>query len=154
MTKATPLPIPAGGFDTDEDEARWIEQTIVMRANEGLASIGLASVSLATKDLYELILLAIQAAGKRAVRQEIDRRRKAEAEMAVLRNAVAAMAEGKQSTFRARNGREVGIEADDGEKCWIVHNDLIHAAEVAAGMHKTARPPLPYRPKPVNEEAR
>ena len=31
------------------------------------------------------------------------------------------------STYKARNGREVGIEADDGEKCWIVHSDDIEA---------------------------
>jgi hypothetical protein len=35
------------------------------------------------------------------------------------------------SSYRARNGREVGIEADDGEKCYIVHSDQICALERA-----------------------
>lgn len=35
------------------------------------------------------------------------------------------------STFKARSGRDVGIEADDGEKCWIVHSDEITALEAA-----------------------
>ena len=38
---------------------------------------------------------------------------------------------GMSSTYKARNGREMGIEADDGEKCWIVHSDLIAALEGA-----------------------
>jgi hypothetical protein len=37
----------------------------------------------------------------------------------------------RRSTFRARNGREVGIEGDDGEKCWIVHSDQMTALEAA-----------------------
>lgn len=35
------------------------------------------------------------------------------------------------STFRARNGRDVGIEAEDGEKCFIVHSDQMFALEAA-----------------------
>lgn len=35
------------------------------------------------------------------------------------------------STYRARNGRDMGIEADDGEKCYIVHSDSIFALERA-----------------------
>jgi len=31
------------------------------------------------------------------------------------------------STYRARNGRIMSIEADDGEKCWIVHSDAFDA---------------------------
>jgi len=34
---------------------------------------------------------------------------------------------GMSGTFKARNGRDKGIEAEDGEKCWIVHSDLIEA---------------------------
>lgn len=37
----------------------------------------------------------------------------------------------KTSTFKARNGREIGIEADDGEKCYIVHSDQIFTLESA-----------------------
>lgn len=48
-----------------------------------------------------------------------------------LRDAASALLEGMQSTYRARNNRQVSIEADDGEKCWIVHSDLTHALEIA-----------------------
>lgn len=34
-------------------------------------------------------------------------------------------------TYKARNGREVSIQGDDGEKCWIVHSDEIAALEAA-----------------------
>lgn len=50
-----------------------------------------------------------------------------------LRTAIKAISDGKQSTFRHRV-KDVGIESDGGEKCWIVHSDLIHAAEVAANL--------------------
>jgi hypothetical protein len=33
----------------------------------------------------------------------------------------------KTSTFRARNGRDVGIEDEHGEKCWIVPFDKMDA---------------------------
>ncbi len=36
-----------------------------------------------------------------------------------------------QSTYRTRNGRQVGIEADDGEKCMIIHSDHTFALEQA-----------------------
>jgi hypothetical protein len=35
--------------------------------------------------------------------------------------------ESKTSTFRARNGRDVGIEDEHGEKCWIVPFDKMDA---------------------------
>lgn len=34
-------------------------------------------------------------------------------------------------TYKARNGRRMSIEADDGEKCWIVHFDEMHELELA-----------------------
>ncbi len=34
-------------------------------------------------------------------------------------------------TYKARNGREMGVEAEDGEKCWIVHSDDILTLEIA-----------------------
>jgi hypothetical protein len=39
--------------------------------------------------------------------------------------------EQKQSTFRARNGRDVGVEDDRGEKMWIVPFEAIAALEAA-----------------------
>jgi hypothetical protein len=47
------------------------------------------------------------------------------------------------STYRARNGREIGIQADDGEKCYIVHSDLIFALETAL---KSDREPTASEP--------
>lgn len=35
--------------------------------------------------------------------------------------------ESKTSTYRARNGRDVGIEDESGEKCWIVPFDKMDA---------------------------
>lgn len=51
--------------------------------------------------------------------------------VAELVEAAQAVLDGAQSTFRARNGRQVGIEADDGEKCLIVHSDLMMHLEHA-----------------------
>jgi len=34
-------------------------------------------------------------------------------------------------TYTARNGRQVGIQGDDGEKCWIVHSDDIETLRQA-----------------------
>ena len=34
-------------------------------------------------------------------------------------------------TFKAKNGREIGVQGDDGEKCWIVHSDQMTALEHA-----------------------
>jgi hypothetical protein len=42
-----------------------------------------------------------------------------------LRKAAQALLDGLTSTYTARNGREVGIQGDDGEKCYIVHSDLV-----------------------------
>lgn len=42
-----------------------------------------------------------------------------------LREAATALLEGLSSTYTARNGREVGIQGDDGEKCYIVHSDFV-----------------------------
>ncbi|UXO93966.1 hypothetical protein Pan3_44 [Pseudanabaena phage Pan3] len=55
-------------------------------------------------------------------------------EAGVVRELVEAAREllaAKASTYKARNGRDVGIEADDGEMCWIVHSDQIFRLEMA-----------------------
>ncbi|SIQ39108.1 hypothetical protein SAMN05421641_10767 [Paracoccus thiocyanatus] len=39
--------------------------------------------------------------------------------------------DGASTTYRAGHGRKDGIEADDGEMCYIVHSDLMHALEAA-----------------------
>lgn len=45
--------------------------------------------------------------------------------VAALVEALREITEGAQTTYRARNGRQCIIEADDGELCLIVHSDLI-----------------------------
>lgn len=47
--------------------------------------------------------------------------------LAALEEASGDLLKSMSSIFKSRNGREVGIEADDGEKCWIVHSDQIEA---------------------------
>lgn len=39
-------------------------------------------------------------------------------------------------TYKARNGREMGIQGDDGEKCWIVHSDQIEGLRRALAPSK------------------
>lgn len=48
-----------------------------------------------------------------------------------LREAAVGLLDNMASTYKARNGREVGIQGEDGEKCWIVHSDYIAALEAA-----------------------
>ena len=57
--------------------------------------------------------------------------RKAAAQMAGLVEAGQSIIDRMSGTFRARNGRKVGIEGDDGEKCWIVHSDDIETLRQA-----------------------
>jgi len=63
-----------------------------------------------------------EAARMREVEAERDRMA---AELEKMREETANLLFSASSTFKARNGRDVGIEADDGEKCWIVHDDLL-----------------------------
>jgi hypothetical protein len=44
---------------------------------------------------------------------------------AALREAAQAVLDTMSGTYKAGNGREMGIQGDDGEKCWIVHSDQI-----------------------------
>lgn len=37
----------------------------------------------------------------------------------------------KSDTYTARNGRKMGIQADDGEKCFIIHSDAVFFLESA-----------------------
>lgn len=57
-------------------------------------------------------------------------RNKAEALLACVR-AAKAVIEGRSSTFRARNGRDVGIQDDSGEMCWIISHEDMAALEGA-----------------------
>lgn len=54
-----------------------------------------------------------------------------EAEVVKLRSAAENLLDRMIDTYKARNGRDVGIVGDDGEKCWIVHTDEIFALELA-----------------------
>ena len=48
-----------------------------------------------------------------------------EHENAEMVEAISNVLGGMTDMNRARNGRQCGIQADDGEKCYIVHSDLI-----------------------------
>lgn len=58
----------------------------------------------------------------------------------------------KFSTYRTRNGREVSIEADDGEKCWIVHSDDMFELEAALAKAKTTENPEPTEAEAARAE--
>lgn len=58
-----------------------------------------------------------------------------------VEGAAQAVIDRMSSTYKARNGREVGIQGEDGEKCYIVHSDEIHALEaVLADAQQTQKP--------------
>lgn len=56
-----------------------------------------------------------------------------DAEIAKLREAGSEIITHMFSTYKARNGREVGVQGDDGEKVWLVHSDYIFALQAALG---------------------
>jgi len=61
-----PIPVPRGGFCTDEDEAQWMAAAIAMRAAEAVSVAVGTAVTFPTESLYELLLLGLQSAAKRA----------------------------------------------------------------------------------------
>jgi hypothetical protein len=64
--------------------------------------------------------------GTLVLRAEVDRARaEGAAEIKRFREAGSVILERMSSTYTARNGREVGIQGDDGEKVWLVHSDDI-----------------------------
>lgn len=42
-----------------------------------------------------------------------------------LWDAAEAVLSSMSDSYTARNGRQMGIQGDDGEKCWIVHSDAV-----------------------------
>ena len=52
--------------------------------------------------------------------------------------AAKAVIDAKTSTYRARNGRDVGIEDERGEKCWIVPFEAMEFLEAALEEDETA----------------
>ena len=48
----------------------------------------------------------------------------------------------KFSTYKAANGRDVGVEGDDGEKCWIVHSDAMFELQYALEAYDKRRAEL------------
>lgn len=63
--RRAPIAIPRGGFRTNEEEARWLEQTLIMRMQEATAALGI-STKPEPRGLYELLLHSLNAASKRA----------------------------------------------------------------------------------------
>jgi hypothetical protein len=68
MTQKT-IPIPPGGFTSDEQEVAWLAQVIATRVQEGLVRYRIV-VTCNTGNMAELLLLSLKAAGKRAVKAE------------------------------------------------------------------------------------
>jgi hypothetical protein len=58
-------------------------------------------------------------------------------ELLALREAAKRVIAEKFSTFKARNGRDVGIEDDSGEKCWIIGHEAIGQLEYILGVDLT-----------------
>jgi len=56
------------------------------------------------------------------------------------------VSEGKSSTFKARNGRVMSIETDDGERAAILHCDLFSDLDTAVSVARTALEPRPPEP--------
>ncbi len=65
--KTTPdprTPIPRGGFKTNEEDARWLEQTILLRTRQMLDLAGV-SAQIAPSKLYDMLLMALDDASMR-----------------------------------------------------------------------------------------
>lgn len=60
------IPIPPGGFKTNEDEARWLEKTIILRTQEMMFAAGVVA-QINPNGLYELLLMCLDGATKRGV---------------------------------------------------------------------------------------
>lgn len=63
-TGKTGIPIVPGGFKSNEDEARWLEQTILLRTH-GLLQMAGVNARIEPKGLYDLLLLSLNSASKR-----------------------------------------------------------------------------------------
>ena len=63
-----PIPVPAGGFATNEDEARWLEQTLIMRFEETIRDTINVNAKLSVNGLYDLLLMSLNVASRRRVR--------------------------------------------------------------------------------------
>ena len=64
-TRWPAIPIPLGGFTTDEAEADWLEATLVMRMKETLSSAGL-NVAIKPGGLRDFLLISMKRAARRA----------------------------------------------------------------------------------------
>jgi len=58
---------------TNEDEAQWLEDTVIMRVEEGLATLGL-NVKCQTKGLRDLFLLSLNKASERGRKERANAR--------------------------------------------------------------------------------
>lgn len=65
-----PIPIPAGGLKTNEDEARWLEQTILLRVGEMFSMIGV-NTKINPTGLYDLLLMSLNSASKRGRKEAL-----------------------------------------------------------------------------------
>ena len=61
------IPVPPGGFASNEEEAAWLRDTIVLRSNEALAASGI-NARLPGEQLFELLLVSINQTARRAAK--------------------------------------------------------------------------------------
>ena len=59
------IPIPPDGFTSNEVEARWLEQTVVLRTEQVLERAGIPS-TINPVGLFELLLLCLNSASRRS----------------------------------------------------------------------------------------
>lgn len=66
------------------------------------------------------------------------REREMERALITAKDAFESHGAGTFRTYKARNGREVGIQADDGEACDIIHSDITHECMIALDVVRSA----------------
>lgn len=116
-----------GGFDDSFPGRTWPEHPDDTGQREGgWVKIVPSDVQAKFRDVARRLLTLPATAALSAPQGEVER----------LRSAAKELLDGLTSTYRARNGREVGIEADDGEKCYIVHSELVAGLRAALAQTK------------------
>lgn len=63
-----PIPIPAGGFQTNEEEADWLARTLTMRFEECIENTLGVKANAKFPRLYDLLLLSLNSATRRGKR--------------------------------------------------------------------------------------
>lgn len=65
MARNPAIPIPAGGFSSNEEEADWLSATLAMRFEEAVETTLGVVVKMKMNGLRELLLLSLDSATRR-----------------------------------------------------------------------------------------